>query len=81
MAMTKMEARRLALAINQEYPGVQAVALELARDHWGVRVNQQPFGRTPATIVFERARAAHRVYPTPYGGTLAMDEGQRRMVS
>jgi hypothetical protein len=31
-----MEAWVLAMALNQEYPGVQAVALPLAWDHWGV---------------------------------------------
>ena len=79
--MTEMEARALAIAINQEYPGVQAVALTLARGHWGVRVNQQRFGCTPATIIFEQAHAAQRVYPTRDGDMLAMHEGQRRMVS
>ena len=79
--MTEMEARALAIAINQEYPGVQAVALTLARGHWGVRVNQQQLGCTPATMMFERAGAAQRVYPTPHGDTLVMGEGQRRMVS
>jgi hypothetical protein len=79
--MTKMEALALAMAINQEYPGVRAVVLTLARDHWGVRVNQQRFGCTPATMIFERAGAAQRVYPTPYGDMLATEEGQRRMAS
>src|SRR5919202_767366 len=60
--MAKMEALALAMAINQEYPGVRAVVLTLARDHWGVRVNQQRFGCTPATMIFERAGAAQRVY-------------------
>jgi hypothetical protein len=79
--MTEMEARALAIAINQEYPGVQAVALTLARGHWGVRVNQQRLGCTPATMMFERAGAAQRVYPTPHGDMLAMGKGQRRMAS
>jgi murein endopeptidase len=72
--MTKSEARALARAINQEYSGVQAVALPLAGNHWGVRVKQQRFGGTPATMIFERARAAQRVHPTPYGEMLATDE-------
>ena len=79
--MTEMEARALARAINQEYSGVQAVALPLGQDHWGVRVDQQQFGCMPATMIFERARAAQRVYPTPYGDMLATDEEQRRTAS
>ena len=79
--MTKMEAWALAMAINQAYSGVRAVALPLARDHWGVRVNQQRFGCTPATMIFERARAVQRVYPTPYGDMLATGDGQRRIAS
>jgi hypothetical protein len=79
--MTEMEARALARAINQEYSGVLAVALPLGQDHWGVRVTQQRFGCTPATMSFERAHAAQRVYPTPYGGMLATAEAQRRTAS
>jgi hypothetical protein len=79
--MTKTQARALASAINQEYPDVQAVAIGLRQDHWGVRVIHNRLGAVPDWDVFERAYAAQRIYPTPYGEMLAKDERGRRLAS
>lgn len=81
--MTRTYAVALATAINQEYPGVDAVALDVGRDHWVVRVINRPFATATTFVrdVFETARAAQRIYPTWYGEALAQEESQGRMAS
>jgi hypothetical protein len=42
--MTKTQARALASAINLEYPDVQAVAIDLQQDLWGLRMFHNRLG-------------------------------------
>ena len=79
--MRKTQARALASAINQDYPDVEAVAIGLHHDHWGMRVIHNRLGAVPDWDVFERATATQRNYPTPFGAMLAQDERGRRLAS
>ena len=60
---------------------VQAVAIGLQQDHWGVRVIHDRLAAVPYWDVFERATATQRIYPTPYGEMLAQEERGRRLAS